>query len=95
MTGGAGFIGSHVVDALLADGYAVTVIDDLSSGDAAPRGRARPSCCELDIVDLAALEAVVEEVQPARDLPPGGAGERGRLGGEPGPRLRGQRARAR
>jgi UDP-glucose 4-epimerase len=63
VTGGAGFIGSHVVDALLADGYAVTVIDDLSSGDAA-RVAADARLVELDIVDAAALEALVAEVKP-------------------------------
>ena len=35
VTGGAGFIGSHIVDALVAQGRTATVFDDLSSGNAA------------------------------------------------------------
>ncbi len=64
VTGGAGFIGSHVVDALLADGYAVTVIDDLSTGDAA-RVDGAAKLVELDIVDAPALEAVFAEAKPS------------------------------
>ena len=32
VTGGAGFIGSHLTDAFLQEGHRVVVIDDLSSG---------------------------------------------------------------
>jgi UDP-glucose 4-epimerase len=64
VTGGAGFIGSHLVDTLLAAGHEVTVLDDLSSGSAA-KVPAGARLCELDIVDRAALERVFEEVQPS------------------------------
>jgi UDP-glucose 4-epimerase len=32
ITGGAGFVGSHLADRLIKDGHAITVIDDLSTG---------------------------------------------------------------
>ena len=32
ITGGAGFVGSHLADKLIKDGHEITVIDDLSTG---------------------------------------------------------------
>jgi len=63
VTGGAGFIGSHVVDAVLAEGYEVTVVDDLSTGDPA-RVASEAQLRELDVVDFPALRGLVEEVAP-------------------------------
>ncbi len=43
MTGGAGFIGSNLVDRLLAEGHQVDVVDDLSTGSLANLAEARRS----------------------------------------------------
>ena len=64
VTGGAGFIGSHLVDALLARGLDVTVVDDLTTGERR-RVPAQAHLRELDIVDLAGLRAVFEQVRPS------------------------------
>ena len=53
VTGGAGFIGSHVAEAYLAAGYAVTVLDDLSSG----RPEHVPEGAELVQADVRSPEA--------------------------------------
>jgi UDP-glucose 4-epimerase len=63
VTGGAGFIGSHLVDALLAGGWEVDVVDDLSSGDA--RNVATGARLHtVDVADRAALHATVERAAP-------------------------------
>ncbi len=63
VTGGAGFIGSHLVEALLAEGYEVDVLDDLSSGDAR-NVAAAARLHTLDITDRPALHAAVERAAP-------------------------------
>jgi UDP-glucose 4-epimerase len=59
VTGGAGFIGSHLVDRLLANGYAVTVYDNFSTAQPAflDGARRRPDfhVVEGDILDLPRL----------------------------------------
>jgi UDP-glucose 4-epimerase len=63
VTGGAGFIGSHIVDGLLAAGHAVAVIDDLSSGDRANLPAGVPLHV-VDIVDGKAVAAVIQAEKP-------------------------------
>src|SRR3954452_17288341 len=67
VTGGAGFIGSHLVDALLARGDEVTVVDDLSGGRESNLAGALAGGAVLERVDIraaAALARVAEQPRP-------------------------------
>ena len=63
VTGGAGFIGSHIVDALSAAGHTAAVIDDLSTG----ARENLPAGVRLDVIDIrdrAAVAAAVAGFRP-------------------------------
>jgi UDP-glucose 4-epimerase len=67
VTGGAGFIGSNLVDALLARGDEVTVVDDLSTGkpeNLAQAIEAGARLVELDIRDADAIAALARDLKP-------------------------------
>ena len=59
VTGGAGYIGSHAVQALLAAGHGVCVVDDLSTGHA-PAVDLRAELVLLDILETPRLTRVLE-----------------------------------
>lgn len=61
VTGGAGFIGSHLVDALLARGHSVRVLDDFSTGKMANLEEAR-AVGRLEIVEGSVLDRDVLEL---------------------------------
>ena len=58
VTGGAGFIGSHLVDAYLERGWSVSVVDDLSTGD---RGNLNP---RTEFYECDIREAPLDKIRP-------------------------------
>ncbi|MDM8347994.1 NAD-dependent epimerase/dehydratase family protein [Pseudomonas sp. sp1636] len=61
ITGGAGFIGSHLVDVLLAQGHAVRILDNLSMGKRANLPLDNPRLCLLegDVADAVLVDRAV------------------------------------
>src|SRR2546422_9004965 len=83
VTGGAGFVGSHVADAYLEAGWEVTVLDDLSTG----RREMVPTAARFVQADVRSPEArqllVTGGVTPLNHHPaPKGRAEEGRVGEE-------------
>ena len=66
VTGGAGFIGSHLVDRLLEGGQEVIVLDNLSTGRLQNlshlKGTARLQVHEVDVADFESIPPYVEGV---------------------------------
>jgi UDP-glucose 4-epimerase len=66
VTGGAGFIGSHIVDQYIAAGHDVAVVDNLWKEGGGKKTNLNPRArfYQVDITDEAALTATFDEVRP-------------------------------
>jgi UDP-glucose 4-epimerase len=66
ITGGAGFIGSHIVDQYIAAGHEVAVVDNLWEEGGGKHSNIHPKAnfYHADITDEAALATIFNEVQP-------------------------------
>jgi UDP-glucose 4-epimerase len=67
ITGGAGFIGSHLTDRLVADGHQITILDNLATGRKenllAHLGGASVTFIEGSILDLPLLDGLIKETE--------------------------------
>lgn len=66
VTGGAGFIGSHIVDQLITEGHEVAVVDSLWEEGGGKESNLNPAArfYRADITDEAALSRIFDEVRP-------------------------------
>jgi len=62
VTGGAGFIASHIVDAYIDRGHEVSILDDLSTGQK-PNVNPKATFLEVDIADAKAVK-LIEQIKP-------------------------------
>jgi UDP-glucose 4-epimerase len=68
ITGGAGFIGSHLAEALLRDGHEVSIIDDLSTGSIENIGHLKGTRGFQYVVDTVTNEPVLAELIDQSDV---------------------------
>src|ERR1044071_6934930 len=68
ITGGAGFIGSHLAEKLLSKGYEVTIIDDLSTGSNSNINHLKPNRSFHYVIDTVMERAVLAELVDDCDI---------------------------
>ncbi len=66
VTGGAGFIGSHIVDQCIAAGHEVAIVDNLWEEGGGKEGNLNPKArfFHADITDEARLQSIFDEIRP-------------------------------